>query len=422
MSATLAAGACLDSFDAAAAAENEPQLAEDVAADIAKLSSPVRSERSEAERRLAEGDLSILQSLPAPQDVTDPAAQLAIERIRKHLEERQALQDASPTLLDASSIHTLADLKHAAPEVELTAAQASQRVNLREGSRSFWEVVDAAAKQNGLWPVVADVVRFRQRTPADERQTVTHDGAFRLVSDPLRLKPISGESGSQLVRATLQVQCEPKLRPLFVSYAADEIALKTSNGETLPPFNPRARYELPFGDGGRTASLGLDFVAATADPQPPFELRGKFTVTAAAGKEPFVFPLNNDRVETLSRGGVTIRLRKARSNADGTADVELSVVYDTAGPAFESHRTWVYHNLAYLTYWLDGDQSRKTIRLDHQPGFSTLAASNGGVMLAYRFEGIPPEARDISFRYEAPTKIVDVPVKVEQGRLGWDER
>ncbi|MDQ3330136.1 MAG: hypothetical protein M3552_05725, partial [Planctomycetota bacterium] len=369
---------------------------------------------------LSAADPSLLERLPQPREATDPAARLALTRIRKRLQERQAAQDSSATLLNVGRLRTLADLANASGSaIEVAAEQASRRVSVPDGQRPFWEVVDAVAAQARLWPVVSEHVRFRERMPDDDAKSVAYSGTFRLIAEPLRFKEISGETDDQLARVALEVQSEPKLRPLFLSYAADEFFLTTAEGAKLQPFSPKARYELPFGEGGRTASLGLDFIAATPIASGSFILAGRMTVVVAAGKERFSFPFarsDDRRDETVrSQGGVTVRLRKVERHADGTAEVELSVVYDEGGPAFESHRTWVYHNLAYVTYAAAGEDGSPSVRLDHQPGFSTLANAAGGVILAYRFADIPPDARDVTFHYEAPTRIIDVPVEFEMG-------
>ena len=66
------------------------------------------------------------------------------------------------------------------------------------------------------------------------------------------------------------------------------------------------------------------------------------------------------------------------------------------GAGCQSHRTWVYHNHAYLTFKTANGGERET-RLNHEPGFSTLAISSGGVKLGYRFTNLPSDAKDIVF-------------------------
>jgi hypothetical protein len=383
---------------------------DEVAALIARLSSSSRAERVEAERVLSEGDIALLDQLPQREEISDPAAQLAVDRIRARLQERRALQDALPTMIAGDRVHTLGDLAAAShSHVVVSDVMAAQHVNLPHENLSLWQAVDAVAKERDLWPVVSDKIRFRKRTPRDAERSVTASGAFRIVASPVRLKPIAGGSDERLARVTLELQAEPKLRPLFLSHAGDEIAL-ASDGKALLPFSPKAKVELPFGEGERTASFPLDYVA-TKQVAPPFDISGRVVATVAAGEERFAFPLSESGSAKRSRAGVTVELHKFAKTNDGGAIAESSVVYDAGGPAFESHRTWVYHNEAYLTFTRSGEN--RVTRLNHEPGFSTLAISSGGVKLGYRFANLPSDAKDVVFNYEAPTKIVNVPVEFE---------
>jgi hypothetical protein len=95
--------------------------------------------------------------------------------------------------------------------------------------------------------------------------------------------------------------------------------------------------------------------------------------------------------------------------ADGSrnARVRLSIAYDTGGPAFESHRTWIYHNEVYL-------QAEDGRRFPVNDGFETIAETGGGVGVEYRFKDLPdlaPSAWELV--YVAPTLLIDAPVEFE---------
>ena len=382
-----------------------------VAALITRLASASRAERVEAERELAEGELAVLQHLPDRAEISDPAVGLAVDRIRARLLERRALQDASPTMIDGEGVATLGDLANASrSQIAVTKEIASNKIDLPDEQLTLWEAVDHAAAQLELQPIVSQKIRLREPMTDDLERSIAHSGAFRFVASPIRLRPISGDANKRLARLTLEVQAEPKLRPLFLSYAGDEMSLST-DGSVLAPFSPNARVELPLGERERSVSFPLDFVAH-GDPSAPFDLTGRVMATVAAGKERFSFPLDGFNAKQ-SQAGVTVELHRFEKTDDGGAIAELSVVYQGGGPAFESHRTWVYHNRADLTF----KSSNFGKRMEHEPGFSTLAISSGGVKLGYRFAKLPPDAKEIVFNYEAPTKIVEVPVAFEMKGL-----
>jgi len=390
---------------------------DDVAGWIARLSSSRRGERVEAERALAEGDLGILARLPQREDVSDPAVQLALDRIRARLRERRALQDASPTMIDGRQVETVGDLVDASHSQFVVIKEiAAKKIHLPDKRLSLWEAVDDVAAQLDLRLVVSEKIRLGERAPDVQERAIAYSGAFHVLAAPIRLRKIAGSDRERLARLSLEVQAEPRLRPLFVSYASKEIAL-TAGEESLPPFSPEARVEIPLGEGKRAVGFPLDFVARR-EMTSPFSLSGRVTATVAAGEERFAFPLVDSQAAKRSQAGVTVELHKFEKNGDGGAIAELSVVYDEGGPAFESHRTWVYHNQAYLTF-KSASRGERKLRRNHEPGFSTLAISSGGVKLGYRFADLPTDAKDIVFNYEAPTKIVNVPVtfKMEGVRL-----
>lgn len=398
----------------AAQPEQDSAEADSFTADLQKLTSTQRSERVAAEKRLSEADPSLLEMLPTAKESGD-AFSAAIVRIRKRLEDRRVLRDLAATKLDGESVKTLGEL---APLIqgEVSAAQDALTFDLPDRPTPLWEMVDAAAGQNELWPVVSQRVTFRDRTEDDDLAALSYVGPFRIVVSPVHIKRIDVER--QLARTSLEIQAEPKLRPLFLSCDVDQITLSDPRGTRLVPFTPQARYEVPFGAQGMSAQVAFDHVIENELVAGPFDLRGAVHVTAALGAERFDFPLSTATPAAVrSRGGVVVRLRKAILGDDGTARVELAVVYDEGGPAFESHRTWAYYNAAEITFAHSHGDDREIVHVPHEPAFATLSETDGGVVLAYQFSGIPEDAADLTFSYTAPTNIARVPVVFEIAKL-----
>ena len=86
--------------------------------------------------------------------------------------------------------------------------------------------------------------------------------------------------------------------------------------------------------------------------------------------------------------------------------LKLLVAYDTGGPAFESHRSWIFHNTAYLEA-KDGQQ------FPLNGGFDISSQGNGMVGVVYRFEDIPGPLNEYSLVYVAPTLLIEVPVEFD---------
>lgn len=405
LSAVLAAVASVaraDDGPASAPATTETVSVGDL---VARLASPDRSERIVAEEELLRRGPDVLESLP--RESVDPAVRDAVARLRKRLEIERAERAVRPTLISRHGSGRAGDMLREG--LSLTPAQAARPVSFDVEKQPYWAVMDDLARQTGGWPgdVASGGLTFRDRTPEDDAKRIGYAEAFRIAAGPVTVKWTS-MSGQRLVRVPVVIRAEPRLRPLFVTCAAKDVILTGPDAKPLSPFTPDAKYELPSGERGGEEGLTLDFVA-DGEPAGPWTLSGKVVATVAAGEESFVFPIGHNGPREETHGGVRVRLRDATRRADGSAEVELAVVYDRGGPAFESYRTWVFHNDAALLYAL-GDGGKRVVRLDHQPDFDTVAQADGGVVLRYRFTGIPPEAGRIEFEYVAPTKIVEAPL------------
>src|SRR5258708_3377117 len=86
--------------------------------------------------------------------------------------------------------------------------------------------------------------------------------------------------------------------------------------------------------------------------------------------------------------------------------IKIAVSYDTGGPAFETHRSWMLHNAVYLE-----DAAGKRFLLNG--GSETTQQGTEGLGITYRFAGLPDPLPEYSFVYVAPTMIVDVPIEFE---------
>src|SRR5690606_4047604 len=147
-------------------------------------------------------------------------------------------------------------------------------------------------------------------------------GPFRLVAEPVVTRPIAGNEERQLARTVVRLLSEPKLRPLFVSFTPSDFTLTPREGASLQAFTPDAKYEIPVPDPGAQVELPLDFVAAAGTLDEPLTLRGKATVTAAAGETWFSYDLVRGGDREQSRGSLAIRLQNPSVNPEGTAEIE----------------------------------------------------------------------------------------------------
>lgn len=402
---------------APADAERDP-VRDAVAKWIQQLESPALADRRQAERELLDLGPKILPLLP-PQDLLPgPASREAAKRLRIALQRRLAVDSARPSRV------TLAG-EFALPKVlaEIT-RQTNNRLRLAdhlpENSLSrrtwnfadvtFWDAIDALCDKTNLAPTMApdsDAVLLIEAPPNANPPRVQRIGVLRLALADVSRQPIKGNSEQELIRIQGDLLFEPRLRPLFVHFQAGDFSAKADGEKILPAWNPKARYELPMAGASRRTHVTWDFVARTADAVEELSLHGKLLVQLAAAAEPIAFDLPAKQELLRRRGGVSVRLfpTEFAGSKDDTRDatVKISVSYETGGPAFESHRTWVYHNAV----WIEAGEKRLPFA-----DFETLMQVDGGVQLEYRFKNLPA-AGPLKFVYEAPTLMLDVPFEVE---------
>ena len=91
------------------------------------------------------------------------------------------------------------------------------------------------------------------------------------------------------------------------------------------------------------------------------------------------------------------------------AEIGLSVSYDTGGPAFESHRTWIFHNAAYL-------ETKGGVKTSFT-NFETTQQSDGAVGVTYFWSKLAEPREQYRFVYEAPTLIINVPVEIDLSKI-----
>jgi hypothetical protein len=143
-------------------------------------------------------------------------------------------------------------------------------------------------------------------------------------------------------------------------------------------------------------------------------IRGRLDCEVAGATERVVFDQASQTRGTIRRrGGVSVRLRNVAFNpvdADSLgAEIGVAVSYDNGGRAFESHRTWIFHNTVYL----ETKAGVRTVFSD----FETAQQADGAVAVDYRWRKIAAPASQYQFVYEAPTLIISVPLEVDLANI-----
>jgi len=428
---------------AAEPAEIAKDLETEVRALLDALGGQTRAERVEAEKRLIRLGPKVLPLLPAPELLPTVSVREAVRRIRFELERIAARDSVLPSHVTLDRETTIGD---ALTEItrqtgnrldgrSLGEDQLQQRVEFDMSSSLFWKVLDDLAARH-QWRYEFDAtVRGLKLSPAalgsrSSDVAVSYAGAFRVEALPVeRIQRGAGRAkdkkaaekaapGDDLLRVTLLIMPEPRLRPLFLQFATSEILARAEGMTNLNPFSPEANLELALGEGTGASPIHLDYLIPKNKASAVVGLKGKLRCTTAAGNELIRFT-DLDKARdgggggtniARRRGGVTVTLQRVRitpsSPGKQEARVQIAVTYDTGGPAFESHRSWILHNEVFLE-----DPAGKRVRLNG--GSDTTQQGDGSLGIEYRFIDLPDPVPKYTFVYVAPTLIVDVPIDFE---------
>ena len=389
-----------------------------------QLSTGTRSERANAQRELLEAGPRVLEWFPAIESVRDVAAREQLRRIRIELERRSAKESVQASLLTLSGEMPLRD---ALREIADQSGNALQFGDL--SPQRLAEVVSTDFQSVPFWQVMtslAERAEFHWKRAKFERELVLIDGAgesavasqvlgsvlFQVIS--IKTRPIGTDGKRHLFRMRCRLAVEPRLRPLFLSVSARNLKLRDAAGTRLRPYNPDAQYELTLGESGEVA-FDVDFVSEDTNVDwHECDFQGRLDLTVAAGTETIRFRnLARSTGASRRRGGVIVTLReisRSQTGNDRILKTRLAVAYETGGPAFESHRTWIYHNQAFL----EGPNGERQQR---DAGFSTELATDGGAILEYSFRNPPFPPDETDFLYVAPTLITELPIEFHFPRL-----
>ena len=410
---------------------------------VARLDVNRKADRAEAKKELLKLGPAALKWLPEPESLGSRATVEAIRDVRAKLERQKAEESVNATRLTAPGSHSVGEtLPRLTKETgnvvvtdDLPKELLSKPVELSERP-TFWDVIEATSKQHHLsWSFVGSPARLRifPMTAAMKEETprtvlaATQSKAFRIALKSIRERTVVGQDSGPLLRLEIDVMSEPRLRPLFLKCAVADVAVNgerktTKDKQHWQPYSPDAKLELTFGQGHRQMSVPLDF-RRPAGEWSSLSVSGRLHIETAAGEEPLQFPPGAEaRNVSRRRGGVTVKVLRWESGVakDNGLEVTALVTYDTGGPAFESHRSWMLFNVAGLvragmmpTEKPMNGSAMNDVSLLKPTNIDSDVQPDGSIAVTYRFEKLPLPASEYRFRYVAPTLILDVPLEFE---------
>lgn len=401
------------------------ELAARTAQTIRQLSSRQLEVRQAAEKSLVELGPEVLPLLPAPDLLGESSSREALRRVRKQLELALTRQAAEPSRLTLQGSFTSSQLA-----ADITRQTGNSVTFVRDAAdapepplavdwqaRTFWEAlrelqsispyrIDSAQTGTAL------VLRQKSAEAPEPLASLIPSGPMAWDVVSIDQKPLEGSTNT-LLRFHLFLRTEPRLDPLFVFLdAADwqvnaRLKSTTENPKVesaplqpLALWNPAARYELVAGRSHEGTTFTIDAILPAGMLASEYQLVGKARVHLGLVRQEFEFPLADLKPgKSLRRGGVTITIRSLSALGASPATIGLSAAYDVGGPAFESHRAWVFHRQAWL-------KQGPTSPLEPFHDLTVTQATSG--VTAAEFEFTSPFAKDDTFVYSAPLLLTDL--------------
>jgi hypothetical protein len=418
----------------------DPQKFREVQRLVGQLDADTRSERIKARDALLALGPEILPLLPEDRAIASAAAREALHEIRLRLEREAALASLAPSTVTLKGTYSLRSIlaqiaSQTRNEFDTRAVGdglLDRRLTVDYRSRAFWSACDEIVSTVGLSYGTAPGRRL-ELVPANRGSegrplVLADEGAFRIAVHSASIRPPVVSRTGFMLRIVWSLRAEPRLRPLFAAITGHDLHVQTTDASPVPspgappaapqsaftefrPISPAAKLELSMNEGQDPLRLDTDFeFPATRTWKPKIQFSGSLAVEMAAGTKRFVFDNLAAPDRAVQRAGaVAVRLIQVEIPANGKPGdgrVEISVVYDQRGPAFESYRTWMYHNETWL-------ETRDGRRIRPRPLVATRQQDDGGVAVEYNFAGVTGAPADYRLVYVAPTLITAAPVQFQ---------
>jgi hypothetical protein len=401
---------------------------------VLQLDAHTRRERDQARDALLALGPPILPLLPEDRAIASAAVRQTVGEIRARLQHESALASLRPSRVTLKGTFPLREAlariaAQTGNEFDTTAlddGSLARSLAVDFESRAFWsacdEVIatadlDYGAVQKGRLQLIRTATANLPPRPI----AVADQGAFRVAVTLATIRPFAISRTRFALRIAWNLRAEPRLRPLFASISGSDLqaGFRSPNAggaqpayTGLRPISPRAKLELSLEEGQVPLELTSDFEFPSGEARPDVEFGGSFSVEMAAGPVRFVFDDLAAANQPLQRAGsVAVRLRAAEIPAGdkpGMAQVVVSAVYNQSGPAFESYRTWMYHN----EVWLEA-KSKDGRRIRPGPLVATQREADGGFAVEYNFADVSGGPADYRLVYVAPTLITPTPVQFQ---------
>ena len=417
--------ACLlCAFASVAVAQTVDNQADQVERLVRELNADSAEERDRAEQAIldlapAETEKSdaFLQLLPEPQEGMPEEVRLRLERLRQIIETSQAEK-----AIGATKVTLAAEKMKLAEVFEKIFQQTGNRlsdhreqfgqefaedvVTLDINNQEFWPAVDQVLDQVGLDPYSYSgeeslAIVNRDEGTLGRTGRASYSGPFRVEATSIVAQRNLRNPAQERARVELEIAWEPRLRPIALSQAIEDISVTGDDGQPIATTSRSAVLDVEVQSGNHSTELMIPLALPPRSVTKIASFQGKISALVPGRIVTFEFDKLGQPPTEQQLGGVKVVVDGIRKN-QGLWEVHMRVQVQSEEAGLESHRGWIFQN---ITYMVDKDGQE----IDHA-GFETTLQTDHEVGLAYFFELSDDEIGNYKWVYRTPAAIVQVPI------------
>ena len=282
-------------------------------------------------------------------------------------------------------------------------------------ARPFFEALDLVAEKAGvkITPFTGDgtiglmtggMAPANPAMPAPAKPLITYTGPFRVEFKQFAtVRDFNVATGT--ATAQFEVLWEPRLRPMLLAVKNEDLAIADDQGRAVAPQVKDQADEVALRAGNCAAELNLALAAPERSATKLASLKVKGAVTVPSGMKVFRFPSLLAKDVTEKQGDIAVTLDEMTVD-EQFWKVQLSVAYPGEGPAFASYRQGLFNNRIWL-------QKADGSRFEQNGGQNNSGSDGGQITFEYLFVDAPGKPGDHALVFEAPSKIVPIPLEFE---------
>lgn len=392
---------------------------------VERLSAPKVEARAAAEKSLIDLGPRVLPFLPDAADASKPDLTQRLERVREALRQKEEVTNlgASKVTLKGQGIRLTEAIKAIQdqtgnPITDLREQYGAEATNpaldLDIEDKPFFEALDLVAGKAGVTitpftgdgsiGLMAGGYAEGGTMPAKAKPMVIYSGPYKILFKQI-VAARDFQTGVGTANAQFEVAWEPRLRPMLMSLKNEDVKVVDDKGAEVPPQVMEGSEDAPLRAADCASELNLNLAAPDRSAKTLASLKVKAAVTVPSGVKAFRFPSLAGVDVVQKQGDISVTLESTEVD-EQVWKVAIEIQYPEGGPAFESYRQGLFNNRIWL-------QKPDGSRFPHNGGFNNTGSDAGKVSFEYLFVDAPGKPADHQLVYEAPSKVVPIPLEFE---------